>query len=94
VVDGISDLMEKMYNEMNQGFARLEKRIDETFKQARENNNNIIPLESKMDEKMEALFDGYRQNAEGIQRLEDKIDDFSAKVENQEKEIKVIKETK
>lgn len=94
MVDGISDLMEKMYNEMNQGFARLEKRIDETFKQARENNNNIIPLESKMDEKMEALFDGYRQNAEGIQRLEDKIDDFSAKVENQEKEIKVIKETK
>ncbi len=88
------ELIEKMYSEMQQGF----KRVNEKFIGIDEKLNKLdkgqTALEDRLENTRKTLFDGYKQNAEGIQRIESKLDELTAKVVKQEVEIRVIKGAK
>lgn len=57
-------------------------------------NNSIARLENELTLKTNSLFDGYKQNFEIMNRVEEKVDRLSVLVEQQELEIKVIKQVK
>jgi predicted nucleic acid-binding Zn-ribbon protein len=97
----IFNLIESMYSEMNKRFEQMNKKfeqIDEKFehvdKRFDEVNTKIAGLENKLGEKIDALFDGYIQNTEAINRLETKLDALAERVDKQEVEIRVIKGAK
>lgn len=53
--------------------------------------HDIVRLEDKMDTNHKALYDGYKLTYEKLERLEDKVDNISNKVDAHEVEIRVIK---
>lgn len=51
---------------------------------------DIIRMENKMDNKFGALFDGHTQQGEGLQRVENKVDQLADNYERQDVKIEVI----
>jgi len=86
--DKTFELLTKMYGEMQSGFARLDKKIDDKIDSVKK---DIVKLESKMDENHKALYDGYKQCMEGINELRKEVKEIDKKVETQEIELRVIK---
>jgi len=55
----------------------------EQFKiELRKNTEAVIGMESKMMERTEALFDGYKSNTERLSEWSDKVDDLTISVNN------------
>ncbi|MBA1336505.1 MAG: hypothetical protein HPY66_2940 [Firmicutes bacterium] len=52
-------------------------------------STSIAGPENKLGEKIDTLFDGYKENTEAINRLEAKFDQLAEKVDKQEVEIRV-----
>ncbi len=84
--DKIFELIEKMYNEMQNGFRevrkdiiRLDKKIDDKVDDVRQ---DIVRLENKMDENHKALYDGYKQNSETITEIREDIKNLKSRVDN------------
>lgn len=76
------ELMTKMYNEMQEMRKELNEKID-----TKANKQDIVRLENKIDEKLEALFDarevGIDKDAEisnSLQRVETKVDKLELRV--------------
>ena len=67
--DKVFDLLEKMYVEMQEGFDGVNKRIDSLETEVKETKNKIIFIEQEHGKKLTALFDGYKQNAEKLDRI-------------------------
>ena len=93
--DKIFELIEKMYNEMQNGFRevckdiiRLDRKVDDKVDDVRQ---DIVRLENKMDENHKALYDGYKQNSEAVTEIREDIKDLKFRVENQEIALKVIR---
>ena len=66
----IFDLMTKMYNEMQNGFLEVNSRLD---KMECEISKTNMVIENEIKPRIESLFDGYKQNAEAITNLEEKV---------------------
>lgn len=81
------DLIEKMYADLK---GSQEKMYTDLKTEIVSNRQAIVRLENNMMDRTGALFDGYKTNTEAINRLEDKIDTLSSKVENNELQIQVI----
>jgi len=75
--DKIFDLIEKMYSdlkgdigsiktEMNDRFTKLENEVAQVKK-------TVISIENDHGHKLEALFDGYKQNTEQLTRIESEV---------------------
>lgn len=64
------ELITKMYSEMQKGFKEVKTEIAE-------NRNAITKVESKIENditaKLEALFDGYVQNSQKLDRIEEEV---------------------
>ena len=60
----------KMYNEMQNGFLAVNSRLD---KMECEISKTNMVIENEIKPRIEALFDGYKQNAEAITNLEEKV---------------------
>ena len=71
--DKVFDLVEKMYVEMQEGFDGVNKRIDSLETEVKETKNKIIFIEQEHGKKLTALFDGYKQNAEKLDRIENEV---------------------
>ena len=71
--DKVFDLLEKMYVEMQEGFDGVNKRIDSLETEVKETKNKIIFIEQEHGKKLTALFDGYKQNAEKLDRIENEV---------------------
>lgn len=85
------ELIEKMYSEMQKGFSAIRSEMAEGFTEVRQ---SIVLLENKVDVNLKALYDGYQQNTESINRIEKKIDILDEKVDRHDLEIRVIKNTR
>ncbi|WP_027628237.1 hypothetical protein [Ruminiclostridium cellobioparum] len=99
--DKMFELVTKMYDEfsefrkdmnefkedMNEFKEDMNEFRKETNKEIRGLKNDVIRFENKLD----AVFDGYKQTFEKLTVVEKKVDDISAKVEKQDVEITVIK---
>ena len=96
------ELIEKMYSEMQKGFSAIRSEMAEGFTEVRremtegftEVRQSIVLLENKVDVNLKALYDGYQQNTESINRIEKKIDKLDEKVDRHDLEIRVIKNTR
>ncbi|SHH77639.1 hypothetical protein SAMN02745135_02074 [Caloranaerobacter azorensis DSM 13643] len=96
--DKTFELLEKMYVEIleiKQDVKSNAKAIAQNAQAIAQNAKAIARVESiienQIEKKIDALFDGYKQNSERITRLEEKVDRLIDRVERQEVEIKVIK---
>ncbi|WP_321834027.1 hypothetical protein [Clostridium butyricum] len=87
------ELMTKMYSEMQEGFSSVNQRLDKVESRLDTVENKLnsvetevtktnITIENDIKPKIEALFDGYKQNTEAINLLSDKIDDLQADINN------------
>ena len=71
--DKVFDLLEKMYVEMQEGFDGVNKRIDSLETEVKETKDKIIVVEQEHGKKLTALFDGYKQNADKLDRIENEV---------------------
>lgn len=91
--DQMFDLLTKMYSEvqgmksdMNERFDNLENRFDNLEGRV-DNLESVVrktnmTIENEIKPKIDALFDGYKQNTEAIYGLTNKVDDLQADVNN------------
>ncbi len=64
----IFEFMTKLYSEIKQQFDVVNKKLDE-----KSDKTDIIKLENDLVPKIEALFDGYKQNAEKLDHIEKQV---------------------
>ena len=67
------EFMTKMYGEMQGGFKEVNSRIDNLEKEVRETKNKVIIIEQEHGKKLDTLFDGYKQNADKLDRIENEV---------------------
>jgi len=89
VEDKIFELLEKMYadikGELNDIKTELSKKADKT---------DIVRIENEHGKKLDVLFDGYKQLAEGQEEIKSQLAELSAKVEKQDIQITILKGNK
>jgi chromosome segregation ATPase len=72
------ELMSKMYSEMQEGFKDIKKELNDHTERFENIENDIKKLGASIDGKViptsEALLDGYKDNAEHITIIDDKVD--------------------
>lgn len=84
--DKTFELLEKMYIELTSKidgltgeFVEFKQDTKEEFKVIK---NQLTKIEVEHGNKLEAIFDGYKQNTENLNRLEDKIDNLQLDINN------------
>lgn len=73
--DKTFELMTKMYADLKEGQDELNKRLDGVDKKldTKADKSDIVRMENTITPKIEALFDGYKQNTEQLIRIEDEV---------------------
>ena len=89
--DKMFGLMEKMYSEMQNGFKELRGELKEGLQRLEKGQ---VKLENELKEAKDILFDGYKQNYEKLEVLENKVDKLATTIERHDIEIKVIRTAK
>ena len=80
--DKLFELVTKMYGEMQQEFRDVKERLGGVEGRVRRVEGRIIDIENDHGRKLDALFDGYKQNSESLVRVEEKIDNLQIDVNN------------
>ena len=73
------DNLENRFDNLENRFDNLEGRVDNLDSVVRKTN---MTIENEIKPKIDALFDGYKQNTEAIYDLTNKVDDLQADVNN------------
>ena len=89
--DKLFEMMTKMYSEIQQGFGRVDARLD-TMDIRMDNIENrmersgqsVVRLEETLTGKIDSLFDGFQSHAESINEIDRKLDILTNRVEHQE----------
>jgi len=89
VEDKIFELMEKMYADLKGELTDIKTILDKKADKA-----DIVRLENEHGGKLDALFDGYKQLAEGQEEIKSQLTELSSKVEKQDIQITVLKGSK
>ncbi len=75
--DKLFDLMSKMYGELQQGFVEIRGDIQELKDGQQKTDNTITKIEVAIEQdikpKIDMLFDGYKQNAEQLNRISEEV---------------------
>ena len=76
----VFELMTKMYSEMQNGFNNVNERFEEVNKRfdkvetkLSKIENTVTNIEHDHGQKLEALFDGYTQNSQQLERIEKEV---------------------
>lgn len=64
--DKVFNLLEKMYSEMQEGFKKVDARFDKL-------ENQVTKIEIEHGKKLEALFDGYKQNTKILEDIREEV---------------------
>ena len=71
------EFMTKMYSEMKEGFEGVNNRLDNVESDLADVKKRVVKIEVKLEQdiepKMEALFDGYKQNSDKLDRIEKEV---------------------
>lgn len=68
------EFMTKMYNEFNGKFDSMDKEMKKGFKELKdENKKTNAKIDHEIMPKIDALFDGYKQNSEKLDRIEKEV---------------------
>ena len=68
----------------------LKSDVKELKGDVRNLKNDAISLENKSDNNSKALFDGYAQNNDKLDRIEGKLDELSERIDSHDIKIQVI----
>lgn len=71
--DKIFDLLEKTYEEMQDGFEVVNVKIDGVENKLEETKDRVIIIEQERGKKLDVLFDGYKQNGDKLDRIEKEV---------------------
>ncbi len=66
--DKTFELLTQMYSEMKQQFEEVNRKLDE-----KADKTDIVRLENELNTKVEALFDGYKQHTDILERIENEV---------------------
>lgn len=64
------EFMTRMYDEMQEGFKEMNLRVDGLGNEVKKTNAKI---DHEVMPKIDALFDGYKQNSEKLDRIEEEV---------------------
>lgn len=67
------ELMSKMYSEMQEGFKEVKSEIAENRNEIKDIKRTVVNIEHDHGKKLEALFDGYTQNSQKLDRIENEV---------------------
>lgn len=67
------ELMSKMYGEMQNGFKRVDERLGNLENKVDGLESRVTIIEQDHGKKLDLLLDGYKQNAEKIDRIESEV---------------------
>lgn len=74
------ELMTQMYAEIQKGFKHVNERIDKVEErinkvedEVKDIKRTVLKIEHDHGQKLEALFDGYKQNTEQLTRIEKEL---------------------
>ncbi|MDM8533750.1 hypothetical protein QUF55_03500 [Clostridiaceae bacterium HSG29] len=96
-MDDRFDKMDDRFDKMDDRFDKMDGRIDgmeskmATKDDIKDINRKLEVLENKLDNNCKALYDGYMMNSEKLTVVVMKVDELNRKVENQDLEIRVVK---
>ncbi len=82
----VFNLLEKVYIELQE----VKGEVQGVKSEVREVKNDMIQFEQKMGEKIEGLFDGYKQNTEALKALQGSVERLEEKVDRHDIKIQVI----
>ncbi len=71
--DKIFEFLTRLYAEMQNGFKEINGRIDKLEDEVKEVKKTVLKIEQDHGQKLEALFDGYKQNYEKLCRIEEEV---------------------
>ena len=92
--DKVFELLTKMYSEFDARFNKMDARFNKMDAEIQSVGNQVTKLEQDHGKKLDALFDGYKQLAEGQEVIKSQLYDLDSKMEKQDVEIRVIKAVK
>lgn len=73
----VFELIEKMYVEMQNGFEKVDERFDKVENELSDVKDKVaqtnITIEHEIKPKLTALFDGYKQNSDKLDRIEKEV---------------------
>ncbi len=93
----IFNLLEKMYIEVQDiktNMTKMESNMTKMGGNITKIESNMTRMENDLKKDISALYDGYVQNTEQINRVNSKLDQLIDKVENQEIRLQVLKTAK
>ena len=67
------ELMTKMYSEMQEGFKKVDERFEGIEERLGTLEKTVLKIENEHGEKLDALFDGYKQNSDKLDRIEREV---------------------
>ncbi|NLK91180.1 MAG: hypothetical protein GX274_06320 [Clostridiales bacterium] len=71
------EFMTKIYSDLDGKIVNMNKEMQEGFKEIREEikgtKDRVIIIEQEHGKKLDALFDGYKQNSEKLDRIEKEV---------------------
>ncbi len=71
-----SDMQEgfdQVNSDMRQGFSDVNNRIDNVENEVKDIKRTVLKIEHEHGEKLSALFDGYKQNSDKLDRIESEV---------------------
>jgi gas vesicle protein len=68
--DKLFELIEKMYSDLKNEISSVKKDLTNEIRTV---GNQVLKLENDINPKIEALFDGYKQNTETLERIEKEV---------------------
>jgi len=97
VEDKTFELLEKMYIEFSSRFDKVENRLDKVENRLDKVEGHITRIENEHGQKLDALFDGYKQlhdkqgeHDKRFDRIEAKLDNLSLQVISQDSKLAVL----
>ena len=92
--DKMFELMEKMYSDLTKKMDTINSEMKEVKTEIRQVKNQVTKIEVEHGQKLEALFDGYKQMDSKLDRIETQAEILTEKVDNHDVEIKVLQQAK
>lgn len=63
----------QVYGEMNKGFERVDGKFDQVNDRIDNLEKTVLKIEQEHGDKLSALFDGYKQNSQKLDRIEKEV---------------------
>ena len=67
------EFMTKMYSEMQEGFKKVNTELSEVKTRLTSVENIVTRIEHDHGQKLQALFDGYKQHTDQLERIEKEV---------------------